>query len=1370
VISRFFIDRPIFAAVLSIVITLAGLVSTTVLPVAQYPPISPPTVQVDCNYPGASAQTVSETVAAPIEQQVNGVENMLYMSSQCTNDGTYSLSITFKHGVNLNMAQVYVQNRVSLALPLLPDVLKQTGVNVRKKSPDITLVVAINSPPDKNGHVPYDQLYLSNYAVLQIKDEIARLPGVSDVNMLGQRDYSMRIWLDPDELAARSMNAGDVANAVRAQNTQVAAGQIGQQPAPNGQEIQIPLSTLGRLSEVEQFEQIIVKADNNGRLTRLKDIARVELGAKNQDINCKVNGVPSASLAIFQLPDANALDVADVVKDKMKELAKSFPPGMQFEIRYDTTPYIRESIHEVYKTLFEAVVLVAFVVLLFLQNWRSAIIPLVAVPVAIIGTFAVMAVFGFSVNNLTLFGLVLAIGIVVDDAIVVVEAVEHHIEHGMTPRNATIRAMEEVSGPVIAIGLVLTAVFVPCAFISGIVGQFFRQFALTIAASTLISAFNSLTLSPALAAILLRPRTEKASNEVLPWFFYLLVGGGLGWWFLTPWLASAEISSTAHGILEQARTGIAAWVREHAASIRYGELLLPGIAVLLGATCGLLVAWPLNWVLARLFRYFNAMFKFTTGVYAGIVGKLLRVSAGVLIVYGGLLFLTYEGFYSTPTGFIPTQDMGYLLTNVQLPDSASQERTQEIMNRVEQIARSTPGVKFTQTMTGQSMLLSANGSNFGSMFAILKPYHERPTSVAERFFDWLDETATRVDFLATKANDRWEMLSLGTKYDKTGEILTLTRQPLASSLFDTLRLARDPLGEKVKQVLEPAILTPSQRAHIRQRRPVPEGWLKNWVLAHTFKKNDKGQVIERNLGWIRQPKMDFINGKWVDRPSLYGDAVANELRKRFEAQVPDAMLTVLGPPPVRGVGRAGGFKLMVEDRGDYGSGILQGQTEELNEECKAHPELVGMTSVFRANTPSLDVDVDRSECMVKEVALKDLFDTMRIYLGSLYVNDFNRFGRTWQVVIQADDRFRNTVEGVRRLKVRNANGSMVPLGTVANVREKNGPLVLTRYNTYPAAPLNGAAAMGVSSGEAIQIVDRLASETLLGSMTTEWTELAKLELDAGNTAMYVFGFAVVMVFLVLAAQYESWSLPLAVILVVPMCLLSAITGVIISHADVNIFTQIGFVVLVGLASKNAILIVEFAKARREEGVSAREAALDACRLRFRPIVMTSLAFILGVVPLILSSGAGAEMRRTLGTTVFSGMLGVTIFGVFLTPIFFAVIDRLSSLRAFGRSSRLRWLSDIVLGLLSLGLVRRALSRPATRVLPNQPAEHDDLGDYHGHDNGNGVEVDDGNGYSNGDLNGHGNGNGEAHRRQGNGAPDASKTSHAPSETNRGEHK
>jgi multidrug efflux pump len=1046
VISHFFIDRPIFAGVLSVVLILGGAAALTQLPIAQYPDIAPPTVQVSASYPGANARVVADTVAAPIEQQVNGVENMLYMSSQCTNDGSYNLTVTFKLGVDLNMAQVMVQNRVSQAMAQLPSDVQKQGVTTKKKSPNILLCVNLLSPDDSR-----DQLYLSNYATIQIKDEIARLYGVGDVTYLGQQDYSMRVWLDPDKLAYNGMTASDVVNAIREQNVQVAAGQIGQEPVPKGQAFQLTLSTLGRLTEVEQFEDIIVRVgssttDATGAATvrpplRLKDVGRVELTAKNQDIRCSLDGKPSVALAVFQLPGSNALQTADGVKAKMEELRGRFPDGVEYKIVYDTTPFIRQSIEEVVKAFRDAFILVALVVLLFLQSWRATVIPLIAVPVAIVGTFLVMAGLGFSLNNISLFGLILAIGIVVDDAIVVVENVERWLHHGMTPRDATRKAMEEVTGPVIAVSLVLCAVFIPCAFISGITGQFFQQFAVTIAVSTIISAFNSLTLSPALCALLLRPR--EAGRDPIDAILYLVLGS----WF--------------------------------------------------------------NWVFDRL-----------SGGYAWVVNKLLYISAIALIAYGGLLYLTERGFVTTPVGFIPQQDKGYLLVTVQLADSASVQRTDEVMAKVDEIVRKTPGVAHTLTVSGQSILLSANGSNFGSMYVIL------------------DDFANRRDH------------------------------------------------------------------------------------------------------------------------ALSGPAIQQKIQAELYREIQDATSGTFGPPPVDGLGSAGGFKFMVEDRGDLGFDALQNYTDALIAKSRETPGLTGLFTLFRANVPQLYVDVDRTKSKQMGVQLQDVFNTLQVYLGGAYVNDFNRFGRTWQVNAQADARFRVTADTVKALQVRNDKGEMVKLGSVARVEDIAGPVIVMRYNMYPAAAVNGNLTPDTSSGQGIKIVERLAGEVLPAQMKMEWTEIFYMQLIAGNTAIVVFAGAVVLVFLVLAAQYESLRLPFAVILVVPMCLLASLVGVRRAGLDMNIFTQIGFVVLVGLAAKNAILIVEFAKQRRDEGAGVREATVDACRLRLRPILMTSFAFILGVVPLVVGHGAGAEMRHTLGIAVFSGMLGVTLFGIFLTPVFYFVLERL----------------------------------------------------------------------------------------------------------------
>ena len=1083
--SRFFIDRPIFASVLSILITLAGGIAVFELPIAQYPPVAPPTVQVDCNYPGASAQVVAQTVAAPIEQQVNGVENMLYMSSQSTSDGSYTLTVTFKPGINLNLAQVLVQNRVSLAIPLLPDVVRQTGVTTKKRSPDILLTVSVNCPDDR-----YDQLYLSNFALMRVKDELSRLPGISEVLVFGQRDYSMRIWVDPDKLATLGLTVGDVVAALREQNLDVAAGHLGQPPTPSvsaggAASHQMPLDILGRLSTVEEFEQVVVRSGVEGDLLCIKDIGRVEMGARSEDVSNRFDSKPTVGLAIFQLPDANALETADMVKAKMHELSLTFPDGVRYDIGYDTTPFIRESIEEVVKALRDSIILVAIVVLVFLQGWRAAVIPLIAVPVAIIGTFAAMAITGFSINNLTLFGLVLAIGIVVDDAIVVVEAVEHFIEKGFAPRDAAIRAMDEVSGPVIAVGLVLSAVFIPCAFLTGIVGQFFRQFALTIAISTIISTFNSLTLSPALAALLLRPKS--AGRDPLTWVIDFLFG-----WF---------------------------------------------------------------------FRLFNYVFRTSTRAYITIVGRMLRIPALVLLVYVGLLGLTYWGFQRLPTGFIPTQDKGYFIASIQLPDSTAAVRTRDVVARIEKIALETPGVKNVNSVAGNSFVLSAYGSNFGSMFIILKNFDER-------------------------------------------------REPEKSA-----------------------------------------------------------------------------------------DAILKTLRKRYAEEIPDALVNVFPPPAVSGLGRAGGFKLMIEDRGEVGLQKLQQQTDNVVEQGnKPSPEsaLVGMFTVYKANSPQLFVDINRKECLTQGINLNDVFGTLQAYLGSRYVNNFNRFGRTWQVVVQADAQFRDDVRDVGKLCVRNRLGEMVPIASIASVRGISSPLVLTRYNMYPAAAINGNVSTGFSTGQAIDQIEALCRRELPDTMSFEWTEITFLERLVGNTGMIVFCLSVVFVFVVLAALYESWSLPMAVILVVPMCVLSSITGVAIAQMDINLFTQIGFIVLIGLACKNAILIVEFAKFRRDEGANRREATLHACELRLRPILMTSFAFILGVVPLVIAKGAGAEMRRALGTAVFSGMLGVTFFGIFLTPVFFYVIDYLMGWKLLSSGVPAR-IGNLIMDTMTLAPVRRWIWRRADLV-------------------------------------------------------------------------
>jgi multidrug efflux pump subunit AcrB len=1112
VFSRFFIDRPIFASVLSIIVTLAGGIALSTLPLAQYPEITPPTVEVSAYYPGANAQVVADTVAAPIEQQVNGVENMMYMSSQCTNDGTYTLTVTFKHGVDLNMAQVLVQNRESLAEPILPELVKRRGVAVKKKSPSILMIVNVYSPDNTR-----DNLYLSNYATIQLRDVLARLDGVGDITYIGQRNYSMRIWLDPQKMTFRSLTSSDVVSAIAQQNIQVAAGQLGQPPVDTGQAFQFTITTLGRLSDAEQFADMILKTDAQGGLVRMRDVARIELGAQGYDQDCTLDGRPTVALSVYQRPGSNALKTAQLVRAKMEELKARFPEGVDYRIVYDTTPFIVESVSEVFKTLLDAVILVAFVVLLFLQNWRSALIPLVAVPVAIVGTFAVMAALGFSLNNLTLFGLVLAIGIVVDDAIVVVEAVEHHIEHGLSPREATIIAMNQVSSPVIAVGLVLTAVFVPCAFISGITGQFYRQFALTIATSTAISAFNSLTLSPALSALLLRPR-QKGVYQALPVLAFVVLGGWAGYAWMGPYLSTWAVPRIP---LELPPT-LQPWEG-------------PVLGVLAGAIVGWLVSSVLNRFLGWCFYLFNKGFDAATVVYTRVVGGMLRISVLVLLLYGGLLALTYWGFTRTPIGFIPAQDKGYLLVNVQLPDSSSLERTQKLMRQVEVAAKKLPGVAHTLAIAGTSILMNANAPNFGAMYVMLDEFHHRA------------------------------------------------------------------------------------------------------------------------------------------RQGLSGPVIAAQLQSRLQEEVRGGLVNVFEAPPVDGLGTAGGFKIVVEDHGDLGNDKIESVANEIvansqKPELGYARSLQGLFTSFRANTPWLYLDIDRDKAKLEGVSIAELFNTLQVYLGSLYINDFNRFGRTWQVNVQGDSSFRKANDDLMGLRVRNERGAMVPLASMAQIREWKGPVMITRYNLYPAATLNLTPAPGVSSGQAIEAMERLVEEQLPQSMRRQWTELAYLQLETGPTAMFAFTLAVVLVFLVLAAQYESWSLPLAVILVVPMCLLCSTLGVNLAHMDINIFTQVGFIVLVGLACKNAILIVEFAKKRREDGTHRTQATLEACELRLRPIMMTSLAFILGVVPLMISQGAGAEMRQTLGTAVFSGMLGVTLFGIFLTPVFYWVIQWFSDLRMAARDT------------------------------------------------------------------------------------------------------
>jgi multidrug efflux pump subunit AcrB len=1145
VISRFFIDRPIFATVISVVFVLAGLVSMFSLPVAQYPEVTPPTVQVTALYPGANAQTVRDTVAAPIEEQVSGVEGMMYMSSRCTNDGAYNLTVTFQLGMDSDMAQVLVQNRVSLALPVIPALVQNEGINVKKMSPNTLMIVNLISPDNR-----YDSTFLSNYATIYVKDELGRLPGVAGITYLGQRDYSLRAWLNPDKLAALNLSAMDVVTAIAQQNVQVAAGQIGQQPVPRGQQFQLTINTMGRLTDPEQFADIILKAaqgkalaqpgassgstdsttsqDSQSATTstsgtasqggstttqatgvvRLRDVARVERGSQQYDQSCTLDGKPSVALSIYQLPGSNALETASGVYAKMKDLKTRFPDGLDYKIVYDTTPFIRESVNEVFYTLRDAVILVAIVVLVFLQDWRAMILPMIDVPVSLIGTFAVMAAMGFTLNNLTLFGLVLAIGIVVDDAIVVLENIERLIATGLDARSATIKAMEEITGPVLAITLVLSSVFLPCCFLGGVSGQFFRQFAVTISVSTIISAVNALTMTPSRAVLIFKSdEGHEHRREALPWWIFAVVGGCLTVWlgprFLAERLGVANLGDGAEAGRGLSWTQMAAY-------------FTPG--ALAGAMLGWFLIRPVNAILGWCFRVFNRYFDRMTGLYGQAVGRVLRLSVVVLLVYGGLLVLTFWQFQRAPTGFIPQQDKGYLILNVQLPDSASVARTERVMSRIEAIARDMPGVEHTVGVSGQSLILSANAPNLGSMYVLLKPFDER---------------------------------------------------------------------------------------HGRD---------------------------------------------------LTADAIAKTLQDRCRHEVRSGVVSAFGAPPIDGLGTTGGFKLIVEDRGNLGLAELQRISDRIVARGNRTKGLTDLFNSSGANTPWLYLDIDRTKCLALGVQVSDVFNTLQVYLGSYYVNNFNEFGRTWQVNLQADPRFRSQVPDIRQLQVRNNQGQMVRLGTLLDVRDTSGPVMVLRYNMYSAAAITGDAAAGTSSGQAVAKMQELARKELPHSMASEWTDLAYLQLQAGNSAMYFFALAVVFVFLVLAAQYESWKLPLAVILVVPMCLFCSLVGLAIAHMEVTIFTQIGFVVLVGLASKNAILIVEFAKQQQEMGVPRWEATLEACRLRLRPILMTSFAFILGVLPLVIAEGAGAEMRRSLGLAVFSGMLGVTLFGVFLTPVFFYVIQ------------------------------------------------------------------------------------------------------------------
>ncbi|MDE2013820.1 MAG: multidrug efflux RND transporter permease subunit [Alphaproteobacteria bacterium] len=1033
-LSRFFVDRPIFAGVISVAIVLAGLLALFQLPISEYPEVVPPSVVVKAQFPGANPKVIAETVATPLEEQINGVEGMLYMSSQATSDGMLTLTVTFKLGTDPDLDQQLVQNRINQALPRLPQVTRDLGVTTTKSSPDLTMVVHLNSPDGR-----YNMLYLRNYAVLNVKDQLAKITGVGNVQLFGSGDYAMRIWLNPEKIAALGLTADDVVGAIRQQNVQVAAGVINGPPYSNSGELQLPINAQGRLSDPAEFGQIVIKSQN-GVVTRLKDVARISIDASSYALRSLLDNKQAVAIPIFQAPGSNAIAISDQVRATMKALSRNFPPGMSYSIVYDPTVFVRGSITAVIHTLLEAIALVVLVVIVFLQTWRASIIPLLAVPVSIIGTFAVMYLFGFSINALSLFGLVLAIGIVVDDAIVVVENVERNIEAGLSPREAALKAMGEVTGPIIAIALVLCAVFVPIAMISGLTGEFYRQFALTIAFSTLISAFNSLTLSPALSAVLLK----------------------------------------AHDAPED-------WLTR-----------------LMARLCGPFFAW------------FNRVFRRSARDYgSGLRGALAHRSVS-LLVYGGLLALTVFAFRLVPPGFVPVQDKQYLVSFAQLPEGATLDRTERVIREMSAVALKQPGVAHAVAFPGLSINGFTNSASQGIVFVTLKPFAERSA------------------------------------------------------------------------------------------------------------------------------------------PSLSGMAIAQTLQGKYAA-IPDARIAIFPPPPVQGLGTIGGFKLEVEDRTDQGYDALAKVMDTVQARAAKDPALAGVFSSYKVTVPQLYADLDRTKAMQLGVNVQDVFDTMQIYLGSIYVDDFNKFGRTYQVIAQADTPFRDTPDSILRLQARNASGQMVPLGAMVNLTRTVGPESATRYNGFRAADLNGAAAPGYSTGQAQAAITGLLEKILPKGMQFEWTDLTYQQILAGNTAVLVFPICVLLVFLVLAAQYENLFLPLAIILIVPMCLLCAMAGVWISGGDNNIFTQIGLFVLIGLACKNAILIVEFARDLERQGRTTLEAATEAARLRLRPILMTSFAFIMGVVPLVLSSGAGAEMRHAMGVAVFSGMLGVTFFGLFFTPIAYVLV-------------------------------------------------------------------------------------------------------------------
>ncbi|HMV55269.1 MAG TPA: efflux RND transporter permease subunit [Rhodocyclaceae bacterium] len=1077
-ISHFFIERPRFAAVLSILIFLLGLIAINRLPISEYPEVTPPQIVVRAQFPGANPRVIAETVASPLEEQINGIDNMLYLSSQATSDGVMTLTVTFKIGTDPDVAETAVQNRINRALPRLPDIVRQIGLTTEKSAPNLTMVVHLVSPDNR-----YDALYLRNYAVLNVRDALLRIPGMGQVITFGAGDYAMRIWLDPQKLVARGLTSGDVVAALREQNAQVAAGVIGAPPSRNGTEFQLSVNTQGRLQTEEEFANVIVRADPaDGSVLRVRDVGRVELSAGSYALRSLLNNKEAVAVAVFQAPNSNALQLSEDVRRTMEQLKQEFPQGVDYSIVYDPTRFVQSSINKVIVTLIEAVLLVVLVVVVFLQTWRASLIPLLAVPVSVVGTFAVLLLLGFSINTLTLFGLVLAIGIVVDDAIVVVENVERNIEAGLPPKAATVRAMQEVSGPIVAIGLTLCAVFIPLAFVSGLSGQFYRQFAVTIAISTVISAFNSLTLSPALAAIMLRSRDAPKD-----------------------WLTRA-----------------------------------------------------MERVFGGFFRWFDHLFHRSSEAYGRRVTGILGRKALALGIYAVLLGLTYVLFVRVPPGFVPQQDKQYLIGIAQLPEGASLDRTEQVIRRLSDIALEVPGVKDSVAFPGLSIHGFTNAPNAGIVFFGLDDFDKRTT------------------------------------------------------------------------------------------------------------------------------------------PDRSAQAIAGAVNQRIGA-IQDAFIFVLAPPPVEGLGNAGGFKLELQDRGSLGEGALAEAVQAIMGRVYGNPQS-GLTQVFsgyQINVPQLYANVDRTRAKQLGVHLNDIYETMQVNLGSLYVNDFNRFGRTYQVIVQADQQFRSTADAISLLKTRNSRGEMVPLASLMSVEPTFGPDRVARYNGFLAADINGAPKPGFSSGQAQAEMEQILREVLPRGVGYEWTDLVYQEKLAGNTMVYIFPLCVLLVFLVLTATYESWTLPLAIILIVPMCILSAVFGVWLSGffglpADNNIFTQIAFVVLVGLACKNAILIVEFAKDLEEAGEPMRRAVIHACRMRLRPILMTSIAFCAGVIPLIVGSGAGAEMRQAMGIAVFSGMVGVTLFGIFLTPVFYML------LREFAERRR-NHASDAPGGTQSSGGIDPHATSPAARI-------------------------------------------------------------------------